>query len=90
MIGTRAVVAEGDVERVALVDSVGGAQQDGAERDPHRARGVSAILLGLADEAGVVADADRGFLVERKAHAEVETPDVAGLDIADELGRGLR
>src|SRR3546814_5478619 len=73
-----------------VVEPVGAPEHQRAQDDRPRSGYILPVLLGLTDDALVVAEADRGALVEGQTHADVEADDVAGIDFADELGGRLR
>src|SRR3546814_6625682 len=79
-----------DVQSGVVVEPVRASEHQRAQDDPHRTGHILAVLLGLTDDALVVAEADRSTLVEGQPHADVEADDVAGIDFADELGGRLR
>src|SRR3546814_7181142 len=90
----RRVVGDADAQRDfqagVVVEPVRAPEHQRAQDDPHRTGHILPVLLCLTDDALVVAEADRGALVEGQPHADVEADDVAGIDFADELGGRLR
>src|SRR3546814_8703412 len=64
--------AQRDVQAGVVVEPVRAPEHQRAQDDPHRTGHILPVLLGLTDDALVVAEADRGALVEGQPHARSE------------------